>query len=167
MTNPNYIPSKDIAAGRSSLHHLDLDDSIYIVEGTFVQTYDVPNPNLVRFALEDVLVRKYDKEVLWEDSPVVAMAGHINCIRKAHNAIFTRVEQGQRLQLLGTVREYGSNNSRANGVDRRTLKSVSDSNIPKLLSDVCNRIQSLATNTEDVQTEEVYNQRKNDEKQWE
>ena len=149
---------------RDSLYFLPTD-TMFIVEGTFEATYDLPRKDLVRITLSEVLIRKYDRNIHWEQCPVVGMAGHVNAIRKRHNANFTKVDKGTRIQLLGMVKEYGSRNSRgADGVDRRTLKIFADSNIPKMLADVCKRIQSLETNFDDFDSDAIHKQLSNTEK---
>ena len=146
---------------RESLWSLD-QDTLYIVEGvpskgkkydgTISAVYETRNDREIRFAIKDVLVRRYDKNVALDASPVVAIADHLNCIRPKRNTERMRLDGDERLFFIGKPKVYYTEKMPDGAI---TMNLYADINIAERVIDLHKRIRLLNTEWNTTNPREV------------
>lgn len=135
---------------RSTLWDLD-PDKLYLVEGKPSGVYNTTKRGNTRFALKDVLVRDYDKNVVYDESPVVAFADHINVFRKSQGMSLVDLEGEGVIYFLGKQEIY---TTRDDVTERVSLKLFRDVDVRRALLDLYRRCRNLETQWVEIGKEE-------------
>ena len=138
--------------GRESLFDLEVG-GYYFVEGSISGVYDTNKPTNIRLAVEEVIIRPYRVDARYEDIPVVAIAGHINTIRKRQNLEFLDLSLGKRHIFIGKLESYTSVKDPT--IERRSLKLMRDTDVGSQVREIEKRVRCVLTNWESVKPGEL------------
>ena len=142
----------ELNKGRELLFDLEVGKR-YLIEATLVAKYDTHKDSNIRLTFEEVIVKPYTTDQRYEEIPMVAMATHLNTVRKKQGLEHVRLEEGQRHVWVGQLEVYSS--SRYPGVERRSFKVMRDVGAHSEIKAIEKRIRNVWSLWESLKIEEI------------
>jgi hypothetical protein len=141
---PSYNPKDHYKnSGREGLWELPTNE-YFIIEGINSGTYELNREHIIRFALKDVKVWKWQKDKRFStiegknQSELVTEVPHINSIKRKAGLEYECLKEGVKTFWLGKREDYQS--AAAPGVDRVSMKLLRDADILQMLVDIQKRM---------------------------
>ena len=132
----------EVNDGREDLLELD-EDKLYLVEGTFCGFSSTNRDHVSRLTLSQVFIRPYDTSNRVSDLPVIAVADHLNSIRKNSGLEHSNLREGSRCWFIGQPYSYTS--VRNPGILRHSLKLFRGIEFNKELTKVEKRLRNCVS----------------------
>jgi hypothetical protein len=151
--------AKDHYANRGRADLFDLPaNTLFIVVGLNSGVYETNRQDVIRFALKDVEVFEYERNLVFSLDPelnqctLVARADHTNCIRKAEGMAYANLKEDEQTVWLGRREDYVSR--RAGDTERVSLKLFRDLDIRKELRIIQKRLINYANQRDFIEIDD-------------